>query len=218
MKIRTYQTPQPAPPAAAPLAELTPPAYFARVATAAAICAAAALAALALLALRLAPDKTNPLDLALTVIALSLLIGGVSGAYWTFRMVNRPIKDLESEIDTLRAEIAYLENLKTPPPPDPVAPANLKALNAAYTLVFRSLMGQDTARSKSGLDQTDHNNAVRLLREVDIVTGDRKAIKYQTDPARIYPALLKLSADPNVPDLIYIAEAPNQIRPVRLEK
>lgn len=217
MKIRTFSPPPTPAPALLPAPELTPPAYFARVALAAALCAAAVLGSLAALALR-AGLPVSPLDLALAVLSLSALIGGALGYQWTTRNINRPVRELENKIAYLEEQNKHLENLKTPQPLPADPPVALIALHAAHTLALRSLLGQPTARGKSNLDQAAHNNAVRLLREVNIITGENKGTTYNPDPQFVHTALLKLSTDPARPAHIYITESPNHSRLINLEK
>lgn len=172
---------------------LTPPGYFARVAFAAGICTLTALTAIAILALR-AGLPIHPFDLAMIVIALSALAGGVIGGYWTIRHIERPIRledrALHAENEKMRIELAEMETRLA----KPADYTGHNALIAAWKLAGMHLAGLETSKAKSGLDPKDHAAAFVILRAIGLITGERKATTWTTDePAEVIAALLTLT-------------------------
>lgn len=176
-----------------PAPVLTPPGYFARVALATGFCALAALGALAALLLR-AGLPVHPLDMALAVLALSALSGGLAGAYWTIRMVERPIRQedalLRQEYERAKAEIAEMEARLAKPPDVSGYQAHL----ALYELAARHLTGQDTTKRKSGLDPKLHAKALMIARALGIYDGTGKGAGWTTaDPVIVLEKLTLIS-------------------------
>lgn len=172
---------------------LTPPGYFARVALATGLCALAALGALATLLYR-AGLPIHPLDLALAVLTLSALAAGLAGAYWTIRMVERPIRQedalLRQEYEKARAEIAEMESRLAKPPDVSGYQAHL----ALYELTARHLTGQDTTKRKSGLDPKLHAKALLIARALGLYDGTGKGAGWTTtDPLLILEKLTLIS-------------------------
>jgi len=177
-------------PVSAETPPLTPPGYFARVAMAAGVCALAALSGLAVLLLR-AGLPVHPLDMALAVVTLSVLAGGLAGAYWTIRMVERPVRQEDArtrvENDRLRAEMEAMQ-AKIARPPDLTG---FEAHIGLYTLAALHLTGGDTSKRKSGLDPTVHAKAVLIARAVGLIEGERNGTKWTSDdPAVVFERLL----------------------------
>lgn len=172
---------------------LTPPGYFARVALATSLCALAALGALAALLLR-AGLPIHPLDMTLTVLALSALAGGLAGAYWTIRMVERPIHQedtlLRQEYAKAQAEIADMQ-ARLAKPPDV---SGYQAHIALYELAARHLTGRDTTKRKSGLDPKLHAKALIIARALGLFGGSGKGAAWTTtDPALVLEKLTLIS-------------------------
>lgn len=172
---------------------LTPPGYFARVALATGLCALAALGALAALLLR-AGLPVHPLDMALAVLTLSALAGGLAGAYWTIRMVERPIRQedalLRQEYEKARTEIADMQARLA----KPVDTSGYQAHLGLYRLAALHLTGQDTTKRKSGLEAADHLKAMRIARAVGLFDGEGKGAHWTTvEPASVLEKLLLVS-------------------------
>ena len=172
---------------------LTPPGYFARVAMAAGVCALAALSGLAVLLLR-AGLPVHPLDMALAVVTLSVLAGGLAGAYWTIRMVERPVRQEDArtrvENDRLRAEMEAMQ-AKIAQPPDL---SGFEAHIGLYTLAALHLTGQDTSKRKSGLDPKTHAKAIQIARAVGLIAGERNGTRWTSDDPIIVVEKLLLVA------------------------
>ena len=190
-------------------APLPPPGYFARVALAVGVCALAALGALAMLLLR-AGLPVHPLDMFLAVITLSALSGGLAGAYWTIRMVERPIRQedalLRQEFEKAQAEIAEM-TARLAKPPDV---SGYQTHLALHELAFRHLTGQDTTKRKSGVESKLHAKALLIARAIGLYDGTGKGAGWTTtDPAVVLDKLTLISEV--TPERAWITNAGGQV-------